>query len=103
MAGFHVQLRAVILAASVGAASLVGGSCTCSDRVVGDDPEGYGEPACMWLISPFAFLADGSVRMIIDRENQRNPTVCLCLSQEEYDALGERLSRAPPGFTCAEP
>lgn len=25
-------------------------SCTCSDRVVGDDPEGYDDPACMWLV-----------------------------------------------------
>jgi hypothetical protein len=83
----------VILAASVGAASLVGGSCTCSDRVVGDDPEGYGEPACMWLINPRAYLADGSSREIIDRENHHSPTVCVCLTQAEYDGLGDRLER----------
>lgn len=93
MAGFHVHLRAVILAASVGAASLVGGSCTCADRTVGDEPEGYGEPACMWLINPRASLADGSSRMIIDRENNRSPTVCVCLTQAEYDSLGDRLER----------
>jgi hypothetical protein len=88
MAGFHVHLRAVSLAASLGAAFLVGSSCTCSERVLGDDPEGYGEPACMWLINPRAYYADGSSRMIIDRENNRSPTVCLCLTQEEYDSFG---------------
>ena len=88
MAGFHVQLRAVILAASVGAASLVGGSCTCSDRPLGDEPQGYGEPACMWLITPLAYLADGSIRTIYDREHDRGATVCLCITQEEYDSFG---------------
>ncbi|MEM9453565.1 MAG: hypothetical protein AAGF11_05250 [Myxococcota bacterium] len=31
--------------------------------------------------------------MILDQENNRTGTVCLCLTEEEYDSLGERLSR----------
>jgi hypothetical protein len=92
MAGLHVHLRAVILAASL-AAALVGSSCSCSDRVLGNEPQGYGEPACLWLISPRSFRADGSVRLITDDEHRRNGTACLCLTQEEYDALGDRLDR----------
>ena len=107
MAGFHVQLRAVILAASVGAGSLVGGSCTCSDRTLGDEPRSYGEPACMWLIAPLAYLADGSIRTILDRENDRSPTVCLCLTQEEYDSFGvpghrQEIVRFPEEGTLLE-
>lgn len=88
MARLHVHLRAVIVAASVSAASLVGGSCTCSDRTIGDEPQGYGESACMWLIAPRAYYADGSSRLIADPEYDRAATVCLCLSQEEYDSFG---------------
>lgn len=97
----------MILAASVGAVPLVGGSCTCSDRVVGDDPEGYGEPACMWLIAPRAYFADGSSRLIADPEYDRSPTVCLCLSQEEYDSFGvpghrQEIVRFPEEGTLLE-
>jgi hypothetical protein len=92
MAGAHVHLRAVILAAS--AAALFGGSCSCSDRTVGDPPQGHGEPACLWLISPRAFRADGSVRTILDpAANDRNGTACLCITEDEYAALGDRLER----------
>lgn len=91
MAGIHVHLRAVILAAS--AATLFGGSCSCPDRVVGDAPQGYGEPACLWLISPVAHRADGSVKVILDHQNNRTGTVCLCITEEEYEALGDRLDR----------
>src|SRR6185295_19493932 len=79
---------------SVATAALVGGSCSCSDRVVDDSPQGYGEPACLWLINPRAFRADGSVRKILDpAAHVRTGTVCLCITQEEYDALGDRLER----------
>ena len=92
MAGLHVHLRAVILAAS--AAALLGGSCSCPDRVVGDPPQGYGEPACLWLISPLAFHADGSIDTIRDpAAGGRVGTVCLCLTEEDYAALGDRLDR----------
>jgi hypothetical protein len=93
MARLHVHPRAVIVAAVAGAAMLVAGSCTCSDRVVGDEPQGYGEPVCLWLISPRGFRADGTSSLLQDEANHRNPTACLCITQEEYDALGERLSR----------
>ena len=107
MVGFHVQLRSVILAASVGAASLAGGSCTCSDRTLGDEPRGYGEPACMWLISPRAHYADGSSRLIYDREHDRGATVCLCITQEEYDSFGvpghrQEIVRFPEEGTLLE-
>ena len=81
------------LAASVVAAALLGSSCSCSDRTVDDELEPRGEPACLWLISPLAYRADGSVRTILDHENDRSATVCLCLTQDEYDALGDRLER----------
>lgn len=93
MAGFHVHLRAVIRIAWFGAAMLVGGSCSCQDRTIGDRPEGLTEPACLWLISPSAFRADGSTRLILDEEHRRSGTACLCITQEEYDALGDRLER----------
>jgi hypothetical protein len=92
MARFHVHLRAVILA-SLAAVSLVGGSCSCADRPVGEDPEVHGEPACLWLINPRAYRTDGSSTAILDDANNRSPTVCLCLTQAEYDALGDRLDR----------
>jgi hypothetical protein len=88
---FHA--RASIAAISVGAAIIMGGSCSCPDRVIGEPPEGLTEPACLWLISPYAFRADGSVRLIVDEENDRSPTACLCITQDEYDALGDRLER----------
>ena len=92
MVGFHVHLRALILAASL--AGLLGGSCSCPDRVVGDPPRGYGEPACLWLITPLAFRADGSIDTIQDpAAGGRAGTVCLCLTPEEYDGLGDRLER----------
>jgi hypothetical protein len=83
----------VTLAASLAAASIVDGSCSCSDRHLGEDPEAHGEPACLWLISPSAFRADGSTRVIVDEEHSRSGTACLCLTQEEYDSLGDRLDR----------
>jgi hypothetical protein len=84
----------VSLAVSVATAALVGGSCSCSDRVTGDPPQDQGEPACLWLINPVAFRADGSVRAILDpAAGDRVGTVCLCITQEEYDALGDRLER----------
>ena len=60
---------------------------------MGEIPEGYPEPACLWLISPRGIKADGSRSIILDREHDRNGTVCLCLTQEEFDAMGDRLQR----------
>lgn len=92
MASLHLHLRAVILAASL--AALVAGSCSCPDRVVGDAPQGEGEPACLWLISPRAFQADGSIDTITDPAAARRVgTVCLCITQAEYAGLGDRLDR----------
>jgi len=94
MAGFHVHLRPVALGvALLGIASLLGGSCTCSDRALREEPQGYGEPACLWLITPYANRADGSTRIIMNEQYGRAGTVCLCLTEQEYDSLGERLSR----------
>jgi len=93
MVRFHLHLRALITAAGLGFASLLGGSCTCSDRPVDDSPEPRSSPACLWLITPRAYRADGSSTAILDDANDRNGTVCLCLTQEEYDALGDRLDR----------
>ncbi len=84
----------MIPAISLATVIIVGGSCSCSDRPLGDDPEVHGKPACLWLITPLAYLADGSIRTILDDANNRSPTACLCLTQEEYDALGDRLERA---------
>lgn len=92
MAGFHVHLRAVILTAWVGAA-LVGGSCTCTDRPVDDQLRSHGEPACLWLISPRGTRTDGTRPLIYAAEYDRSATVCLCLTEEEYEALGDRLDR----------
>jgi hypothetical protein len=83
----------VILAAAVAVAVPVGSSCSCSDRVVGEAPEGHGEPACLWLIAPRGYRADGSSNAIVDPMASRVGTVCLCLTQDEYDALGARLDR----------
>jgi hypothetical protein len=93
MVGLQVNLRAVILAASV-ATAVLGGSCSCPDHVIGVTPQGYPEPACVWLISPNAFLADGSDEAIGDpRFGGGVGKACLCITQEEFDALGERLDR----------
>ncbi len=90
MGGFHLYVRALGLAAAVG---LLGPSCSCSDRVVDEAPEGDGEPACIWLINPVGYRADGSVSKIMDHENSRTGTACLCITEEEYDGLGDRLDR----------
>lgn len=90
MGEFHLYLRAVAVSL---AAAIGGSSCSCSDRIVGEPPQGYGEPACIWLISPRGFRADGSVSTILDHDNQRSGTACLCLTEEEYDSLGDRLDR----------
>ena len=90
MGGFHLYLRAVALA---GALAVGGSNCSCSDRVVGEPPQGRGEPACIWLISPRGFRADGSVSAIYDHEHGRAGTACLCLTEQEYDGLGDRLER----------
>lgn len=90
MGRLYLYLRAVAVVASAG---LFGSSCSCSDRVVGEPPQGYGEPACLWLISPSGFRADGSTSLILDHEIGRTGTVCLCLTQEEYDGLGDRIER----------
>jgi hypothetical protein len=67
----------------------VGGSCTCSDRALGEEPQGYGEPECLWRISPRGTRADGTHPTIdAGDEYSRAATVCLCLTQAEYDALG---------------
>jgi hypothetical protein len=94
MAGLHVHLRAVTLAGLVGTAMLVAASCSCSDRPVDESPEARSEPACLWLILPHGHRADGSVRVIMDYERSRSGTACLCLTEEEYDSLGDRLERA---------
>ena len=91
MGGFHLCLRALALMVVAG---MAGSSCSCSDRIVGEPPEGYAEPACLWLIAPRGYRADGSSSAIHDLENQRTGTVCLCLTQEEYDGLGDRLDQA---------
>jgi hypothetical protein len=88
-----LHARASIAAASVGAAIVLGGSCSCSDRLLDEGLETHGEPACLWLISPYAYRADGSAKLIYDEVRGRPATVCLCLTQEEYDGLGERLER----------
>lgn len=93
MAGLRVRLRPVIAAGLIGALTLGGGSCSCSDRVVGEAPQGDGEPACLWMILPYASLEDGSTRVIMDHQHDRSGTVCLCLTEQEYDALGDRLDR----------
>lgn len=90
MGGLRLYLRAVALAAVTGA---LAPSCSCSDRVFGEEPEGLGEPVCLWLIAPRGYRADGSSTPIHDLENQRTGTVCLCLTQEEYDGLGDRSER----------
>jgi hypothetical protein len=94
MAGLHVHLRAVTLAVMLCAvAGGGGGSCTFSDRTVDDEPRSNGEPACLWLISPRGDRADGTRPLIHAEEYGRSATVCLCLTQAEYDALGDRDDR----------
>jgi hypothetical protein len=93
MAGLHVHLRAVTLAAALVAAPFVGGSCSCSDRPIGEDPETHGEPACLWLISPYGYRADGSAQLLWDKPHRRMATVCLCITEEEFEGLGDRLER----------
>ena len=93
MVGLHLHLRAVIAAATIGLAALLGGSCTCIDRPVDDVSEPRGEPTCLWLISPRATRADGTRPILDDDEHRRPATVCLCLTEDEYDALGDRLDR----------
>ncbi|MCX4241907.1 hypothetical protein [Paraliomyxa miuraensis] len=73
--------------------ALVIGSCTCSDRPLGDPPADRVEPACLWLISPYAELADGGTHLIYDEPHHRSGTVCLCLTQDEFDGLGDRYER----------
>jgi hypothetical protein len=92
MARLPLHPRAVILVAAVGTATLAG-SCSCSDRVLDDDPQARTEPVCVWLISPEGCRADGRCSLLQDDANHRNPTACLCITDEEYDTLGERLSR----------
>lgn len=72
---------------------LYASGCSRSDFVIGETPEGYPEPACLWLIAPNGIRADGSISAIYDREQRRAGTVCLCLTQQEYDGLGDRLER----------
>lgn len=93
MAGLHVHLRPVTLAAALGVAFVASG-CSCSERPLDDDTEPRSEPACLWLISPYAYRADGSARLIYDEARGRPVTVCICLTQDEYDGLGDRLERA---------
>lgn len=88
----HHQHRPLTWAALALTTTLIGPSCRCSDRVVEGSEEGD-EPACVWLISPRGFRADGSSSIIEDHRYNRSGTVCLCISQDEYDALGQRLSR----------
>lgn len=85
--------RTLISAALILSVTGTGPSCNCSDRVLGEEPADGSEPACLWLINPRGFRADGSSSLIQDHVNQRNGTVCLCITEDEYDALGERLSR----------
>jgi len=82
----------VIVAASLGITA-AGGSCTCADRRLDDDPEPRGEPTCLWLISPRGTRADGTHPIVDDEEHRRPATVCLCLTEDEYGALGDRLDR----------
>jgi hypothetical protein len=82
MAGLHVHLRAVTLAASLGAL-LVADGCSCSDRPLGDDPQGFA--ACLWLISPRGTRADGTRPIIDAKEHHR-----------------DWANGKPPGFTCHE-
>lgn len=59
----------------------------------GHELEPRAEPACLWLISPRGTRADGTHPIIDAEEHSRAATVCICLTQEEYDALGDRLER----------
>lgn len=93
MVGLHVHLRALTLATLLVAAPWLGGSCSCADRVAGDEPRDRSEPACLWLISPRGDRADGTRPIIDAKEHHRAATVCLCLTQAEYDVLGDRLDR----------
>jgi len=90
MGGHHLCFRALVV---ITACAFAGPNCACPDRTVGETPEGQTQPACLWLISPRGFRADGSPSVIFDRDYHRSGTVCLCLTQEEYDAMGERLDR----------
>jgi hypothetical protein len=93
MAGLHVHLRAVSLVVSLASAPLVAGSCSCTDRTVDEERQDHGEPACLWLISPRGTRADGTRPIIDAEEHHRAATVCLCLTEAEYDALGARDER----------
>jgi hypothetical protein len=88
MAGLHVHLRPVTLAVTLAVAA---GSCSCPARVLDDAPEV--EPACLWLISPYGYRADGTAQLLWDARHRRTATVCLCLTQAEHDALGPREER----------
>lgn len=83
----------MILTALLAPPGLVVGSCSCPGRPIDDALVDRAEPACVWLISPRGHRADGSSSLLQDEANRRNPTACLCLTQEEYDGLGDRLDR----------
>ena len=38
-------------------------------------------------------VPEAKILLLLDREHDRNGTVCLCLTQEEFDAMGDRLQR----------
>jgi hypothetical protein len=83
----------VTLTGLLAVATLLGGGCSCSERVLDEDPELRTEPACLWLISPRGTRADGTRPLIHAEEHSRSATVCLCLTQAEYDSLGPRDDR----------
>jgi hypothetical protein len=83
-------MRRLTLAVSLAAAASAADGCSCSDRGL-DDPET--EPACLWLISPRGTRADGTRPIIDAKEHRRAATVCLCLTDAEYDSLGPREER----------
>lgn len=92
MARLHLRPRAVTFAASAIAALLLAAGA-CHDRTLDEDPDASTEPVCLWLISPEGCRADGTCSLLQDDANRRNPTACLCITQDEYDALGDRLDR----------
>jgi len=61
---------------------LLGGSC--AEQGLDEDDPDEREAACMWLIAPHGHWNDGRSFYISDEENRRAPTVCMCMTQEEF-------------------
>jgi len=72
----HLRLRSLV------ALGLLLG---CTERGLDEDNPEEREAACMWIIAPDGHWNDGRVLYIVDEKNRRAPTVCMCMTQEEYD------------------